>query len=225
VSQHFEASVVWLSASPLRAHQPYLLKHTTRTVQARVQEIRHVVDVNSLAHRSARELRLNDIGVVSVEAQQPVYCDPYRRNRVTGAFILVDPLNNRTVAAGMIRAVEGRKRVEGPVTAGERQARYGHPGLVIVLRKCEPEVVWMLERRLFDHGCAVYLATDAAIAATAASAGLIAVVGGEAELPGAIEFDGSLLPENSEAAVEVMYQAVEPRLHLWASPLTDGDGI
>jgi len=225
ISQNLEASVVWMSENQLRPHQPYLLKHTTQTVQARIREIRHVVDVNSLAHRSARELRLNDIGVVSVETQQPLYCDPYRRNRATGGFILVDPISNRTVGAGMIRSVEGRKRVQGPVTAGERQTRYGHPGLIIVLNDCESELAWMLERRLFDHGCVVYLNVDETTAAVTAAAGMIAIVTGEADLPGALRFDGSLLPENSEAAVEEMYAAILPRLQVWASPLTDGDGI
>ena len=83
----------------------------------------------------------------------------------------------------------------------------------------------MLERRLFDHGCAAYLAADAAEAEVAAAAWLIAVVGTDAQLGGALEFDGSRLPENSEAAVEEMYQAIAPRLQVWASPLTDGDGI
>src|SRR5262249_36486052 len=50
ISQNLEASVVWMSENQLRPHQPYLLKHTTQTVQARIREIRHVVDVNSLAH-------------------------------------------------------------------------------------------------------------------------------------------------------------------------------
>jgi len=35
-----------------------------------------------------------------------VLYDPYRRNRVTGSFILVDEATNATVAAGMFLAAE-----------------------------------------------------------------------------------------------------------------------
>jgi hypothetical protein len=111
-----------------------------------VREIRHAVDVNTLAHRPAQELRLNDIGVVSIESQQPLFFDPYRGNRATGSFILIDPLSNRTVAAGMIRHSGYRQRAEGPVTAGERQARFGHPALTIHLENCAPELPWLLEQ-------------------------------------------------------------------------------
>ena len=224
-AQRFEASLVWMTAEPLRVNQPYLLKHTTRMAQARVREIRHAVDVNTLHHRYVSELRLNDIGVVSIESQQPLFVDSYRRSRFTGGFILIDPITNGTVAAGMIRAVEGRKRIEGPVTPGERQVRYGHPPLTVRLLECEPELAWMLERRLFDHGSMVFLVEDDLALDFSAAAGLIAIVTGGVPGPGEIAFQGAHLPENSEAAVEQMYQTILPHLQVWASPLTEGDGI
>jgi sulfate adenylyltransferase large subunit len=226
VAQDFEASIVWMGAEPLRPHQPYLLKHTTRTVQARIREIRYTVDVNSLAHRAVPELRLNDIGAVSIEAQQALCFDPYRRNRNTGSFILIDPLTNGTVAAGMIRNVDRRRRAEGPVTAEERKARFGHPALTIHLSNCDEEVGWMLERRLFEHGCMVLLLPEGEQASwAAAEAGLITIVSGSQPESGTLVYDGLQLPENSEAAVEHIFQALYPRLIEWASPLTGGDGI
>jgi sulfate adenylyltransferase large subunit len=237
VAESFEATLVWMSEEALRPHQPYLLKHTTRTVQARVREIRHAVDVNSLAHLPAGELRLNDIGVATVETQLPLYFDPYRRSRATGGFILIDPLSNRTVAAGMIRSALGARRIEGPVTAAERKARYGHPALVIALTGAPADVAWRLERRLFDHGCQVYLAPAegdvAAALRTAAAAGLIAIVTGglsaedERRLREAgpwMDFDAARLPENSPAAAEHIYQELLPKLNLWGS-MTGGEGI
>jgi sulfate adenylyltransferase large subunit len=238
VSDQFEASLVWMGEETLRPHQPYLLKHTSRMVQARIREIRHAVDVNTLAHRQAGELHLNDIGVVSIETQLPLYFDPYRKNRVTGAFILIDPLSNRTVAAGMIRSAHKYQRVEGPLTSGERQARFGHPALTIWLDGVPDDVAWLLERRLFDHGCMVYLVPPEVDAAetvrTAAAAGLITIVTSafapEEERPlreanQLFRVDGARLPENSPAAAEQIYQALVPRLREWGSPLTEGDGI
>jgi sulfate adenylyltransferase subunit 1 (EFTu-like GTPase family) len=45
---------------------------------------------------------LNDIGRIRLRASAPVLFDSYRRNRLTGSFILVDDMTNNTVAAGMI---------------------------------------------------------------------------------------------------------------------------
>jgi sulfate adenylyltransferase large subunit len=225
VSQDFEASLVWMSAEPLRRNHPYLLKHTSRTIQARVREIRYAVDVNTLGHRHVPELQLNDIGVVAIETQLPLYFDNYRQTRTTGGFILVDPLSNGTVAAGMIQSVAHRKRVDGPVTGAERQLRYGHPPLVVHLAGCGPEVGWLLERRLFEHGAQVVLAAQSAEVAALTAAGLIVVLD-QGEAPaGAIAFQASQLPENSAAAVEFIFEALRPRLQQWASPLTGGDGI
>ena len=51
---------------------------------------------------SANRLRLNDIGRVSLRTTQPVFHDPYGRNRLTGGLILIDEATNVTVGAGMI---------------------------------------------------------------------------------------------------------------------------
>jgi bifunctional enzyme CysN/CysC len=40
---------------------------------------------------------------VEISTAAPIFFDPYRINHATGSFILIDPLTNNTVAAGMIR--------------------------------------------------------------------------------------------------------------------------
>src|SRR5579863_6996013 len=97
-----EATVVWMHAKPVRAGDTYLLKHTTQTVRARIEQIRHRVDVEHLEERPAHELGLNDIGGVVLELSRPVLADLYRDNRTTGSFILIDPAENTTVGAAMI---------------------------------------------------------------------------------------------------------------------------
>ncbi len=68
-----------------------------------VDELRYRLDVNTL-HRDleATEFELNDIGRVKLRASAPLIVDPYRRNRATGSFILIDEATNNTVAGGMI---------------------------------------------------------------------------------------------------------------------------
>ena len=105
VAQDVEAMVCWMTDEPLVAGQKFGIKHTTRMARAVVKDLRYRLDVNTL-HRDegASGLGLNDIGRVRLRTTQPLLCDPYGRNRTTGAFILIDERTNRTVAAGMIAA-------------------------------------------------------------------------------------------------------------------------
>ncbi len=99
-----QATLVWLAAEPLDPRGRYLLKHTTRTVRAKVSAVNYVMDVNALEPRyGAPALAMNDIGQVSLELAQPVFADAYAADRATGAFILIDAHSHHTVAAGMIR--------------------------------------------------------------------------------------------------------------------------
>ena len=99
-----EATVCWMSDRPLRAGSRYKLKHTSRTVPARIEAIQARIDVNTGAEETgADELLLNDIGRVRLRLGQPVFCDPYERNRETGSFILIDESSNDTAGAGMVR--------------------------------------------------------------------------------------------------------------------------
>ena len=80
-----------------------LVKHTTRTVPARIDEIVSVVDIATLEDRERPgRMELNDLGVVRFRLAEPLVVDPYARNRATGAFILVDEATNETVGAGMV---------------------------------------------------------------------------------------------------------------------------
>ena len=108
VSQDIEAMVCWMSESrTLGRRDRLVVKHTTRTVKAIVRDLHYRLDVNTL-HRdeSAATLGLNEIGRVTLRLTQPLFCDPYSRNRQTGGLILIDEATNATVGAAMI--TEGR---------------------------------------------------------------------------------------------------------------------
>jgi bifunctional enzyme CysN/CysC len=104
VSDKFEAIIVWMSDEPMLPGRPYLLKCGTRTVTAAVAQLRYKVNVNTLEELAARQLELNEIGLVNLNLDQPLGFDPYTRNRDTGGFILIDRINNSTVGAGMLQA-------------------------------------------------------------------------------------------------------------------------
>jgi sulfate adenylyltransferase subunit 1 len=101
-ARELEAMVCWMGQTPLRPGARLVIKHTTRTTRARVEELDYQVDVNRLEHQSADELALNEIGRVRIRTGSPLIVDPYARNRTTGSFILIDEASNDTVAAGMV---------------------------------------------------------------------------------------------------------------------------
>jgi bifunctional enzyme CysN/CysC len=107
VAQDVQAMVCWMADAPVLTERSRLIvKHTTRTVKALVRDISYRLDINTL-HRdeSANRLGLNEIGRVGMRLTQPIFCDPYARNRVTGGMILIDEATSATVGAGMITEI------------------------------------------------------------------------------------------------------------------------
>ena len=97
------ANVCWMTEKPVEDRARLLVKQTTRTVPARIDEILSVVEIETLEDRpSPGRLELNDLGVVRLRLAEPLVVDPYARNRFTGAFILIDEATFDTVGAGMV---------------------------------------------------------------------------------------------------------------------------
>jgi sulfate adenylyltransferase subunit 1 len=97
-----DAMVCWVGEAPLDLNRKYLVRHTTRETRALVAGIAHRLDISELAQAPASRLAMNDIGKVTLRLAQPLFVDPYRENRATGAFIIIDEATNNTVGAGMI---------------------------------------------------------------------------------------------------------------------------
>jgi bifunctional enzyme CysN/CysC len=179
VQSSFEAMVVWMAEEPMRADRPYLIKHTTRTTKAAIQRVEYRVDVNTLSRCAARTLELNEIGRLVFQTTQKLFLDAYTKNRSTGSFILVDPIRNGTVAAGMVidRLPESRlrspvgaqaepksehvRREVSPVSAGDRERLLGQKALTIwftgLSGSGKSSIAQELERRLYAEGRHVYV--------------------------------------------------------------------
>jgi sulfate adenylyltransferase subunit 1 len=142
VANHFEASIVWMHAEPLAIDRRYLLKHTSQMVPARVRSIRHKINIETLDPHAAAALDLNAIGLIEIETDRPILADLYNESRATGSFILIDPANNATVGAGMIRHI-----FANTVTNTVKSL----PRVVLANR----EIVSQLEQRILDLGHAV----------------------------------------------------------------------
>ncbi|HVU44768.1 MAG TPA: sulfate adenylyltransferase subunit CysN [Terracidiphilus sp.] len=159
VARSAKAAIVWMNQKPVDLSKRYLLKHTSHTVPVFLSSVDYRTDLNTLTRQPAQGLAMNDIGAVSLNLLRPMALDLYSENRGTGAFILIDPETNATVAAGMVTAAsayvstgeEDETGSWGPVTAGEREARWGHRGGVLELSG-PVALIDAVERALFAVG-------------------------------------------------------------------------
>ena len=102
VADQFGARIIWMSSDPLLPGRSYLMKAGAQIVPCSVTELKHRVDVSTLAEHAAKTLSLNEVGFCNLATSTPIAFDPYADNRDTGAFILIDRFTNETAAAGMI---------------------------------------------------------------------------------------------------------------------------
>jgi len=167
VSNRFTANLVWMNEQSLQLGKQYYIKLGTKVVSGMVSKIRYQTDVNTLERLETDELKLNEIGLCEFTLNQPVAFDPYRQNKATGAFILIDRLSNVTIAAGMIEDAVAETSVTEfqPVTEQERQNRLGQkPFAVITQGKLADKLAFAVERFLFDAGKISYVVEEAELA-------------------------------------------------------------
>ncbi len=164
VDRRFEATLVWMHERPLDLQKSYLLKHTSMMQRVEIEQLVHRTNLDTLEPEACSTLELNDIGTVRVHCHKPLYFDAYRKNRRTGAFVLIDSLSNGTVAAGVIRgkvqsdasAAETDGVGHSMVSPREREERLGQRGAVVLLSGLpgagKSEIAYTVERLLYDRG-------------------------------------------------------------------------
>ena len=164
-SDQFVADVLWFDEAPLLPGRRYQLKLGTRTVGARVSELKSRHDPETLQPLAAKRLEFNEIGELVLSLDAVVAYAPYAENRALGGFILVDALTRATVGAGMIR--HGLRRADNihwQALDVDRKAR-------AALKGQQPRCVWftglsgagkstianLVERGLVARGLHTYL--------------------------------------------------------------------
>jgi bifunctional enzyme CysN/CysC len=102
IADQFEATLVWMAEEPLLPGRPYWLKLATQLVTATIHSPKYQLNVNTMEHLAAKTLSLNAIGVANLSTDRTLVFEPYEKSRQLGGFILIDKINNATVAAGML---------------------------------------------------------------------------------------------------------------------------
>jgi sulfate adenylyltransferase subunit 1 len=103
VTQDITASICWMDSRALKPGGKFLLQHNSRRVKCAVRSLEYRINIQTLEKEEGIEsVLLNDIASVKIKTAEPLAVDEYSRNRINGAFILIDENSCATVAAGMI---------------------------------------------------------------------------------------------------------------------------
>ncbi len=187
IERHFEAMLVWMDEKPMDPDAQLFIKHANNTTRVRFDKIQYKIDVNSLQKSSVAHFELNEIGRVVLTTNKAIFFDPYKKNRSTGSFILINPMTNNTVAVGMIidklnaedlpsrivdeKTLEANKlrihKGESLISETMLQKRYNQKGATIWITGLhgsgKNELAFTLEKELFDAGATVVLLDGSSI--------------------------------------------------------------
>ncbi|MGQ9455995.1 MAG: sulfate adenylyltransferase subunit CysN [Armatimonadota bacterium] len=170
-AREIEAMLVWLHEDPMRLDKQYILKHTTSSVRGMFTNVMYRIDPDTLHRQDAEALGLNEIGRVSMHLFRPIMCDEYSRNRGTGSFIVVDPVTNFTVGAGIIidrahpytslHLARSNVLPSERVSSEERTSVLGQRPVTIWLTGLsgsgKTTIAYAVEKRLVSEGRACYV--------------------------------------------------------------------
>jgi bifunctional enzyme CysN/CysC len=164
-ADQFAAHIVWFAREEMFPHRDYLIRLNNQNVAGRITALKHKLDVNTLEHVASRTLHMNEIGYCNISTLAPVAFDPYRENRETGGFIIIDRQSNATVGAGMIEfALRRAGNVHWhafEVNAEARASMNGQKACVLWFTGLsgagKSTIANLVEKRLFAEGRRSYL--------------------------------------------------------------------
>ncbi|WP_271274280.1 sulfate adenylyltransferase subunit CysN [Aliamphritea hakodatensis] len=137
IGKQFETTIIWMHEDALLPGRAYLLQTGTKTVTATITDIKYQVNINTMEHLAAKRLELNAIGECNISLDQDIAFDPYKENKDTGNFILIDRMTNNTVGAGLINfALRRSTNITKQHVDIDKQTRAD-------LKSQKPCIVWM----------------------------------------------------------------------------------
>ena len=164
ISDQFAAHILWMHDDAMLPGRQYYMKIHNKLVSASISELKHKVNVNTLAEQAGKTLELNEVGVGNISLDQVIAYDPYVDNRDTGSFVLIDRRSNETVGVGMLDfSLRRAQNVVWQELKVDKSARAN-------LKHQRPAVLWftglsgsgkstianLVEQKLYDRGRHTY---------------------------------------------------------------------
>ncbi|MEQ9519360.1 MAG: sulfate adenylyltransferase subunit CysN, partial [Parvibaculum sp.] len=160
ISDQFAAHILWMSEDAMLPGRQYYMKVHNKLVSASISDLKYKVNVNTLAQQAGKTLVLNEVGVCNISLDQQIAYDPYKDNRQTGSFILIDRRSNETIGVGMLDfSLRRAQNVVWQEMKVDQEARAN-------LKHQKPAVLWftglsgsgkstianLVEQKLYDRG-------------------------------------------------------------------------
>ncbi len=164
-SDQFAAHVLWMYDRPLFPGRQYILKANNQTTPVTITELKHKVNVNNLAQEPGKTLELNEVGYCNLSLGKAIPFDPYKENRQTGCFVLIDRHSNATVGAGMLdfslrraaNVVWQDLEVGKGQRAGQKHQRPAVLWFTGLSGSGKSTIANLVEKKLFDLGRHTYI--------------------------------------------------------------------
>ncbi len=176
VERQFEAMLVWMDENEMNLSSQFYIKQANNNTKARIDKIQYKVDVNTLEKTNIEKFKLNEIGRVVITTTKPLFFDPYKKNKQTGSFILIDPVTHNTCAVGMIIDRLDSKNLPSRITDIDKEKiakgeslikpeayreKYNQKGETIWITGLhgsgKNELAFSLEKKLFENGATAVL--------------------------------------------------------------------
>ncbi|MGB6228702.1 MAG: sulfate adenylyltransferase subunit CysN [Litorimonas sp.] len=164
VADQFQAHMIWMDDQELFPGRQYIIRTANNSVAGSITALKHRVDVSDMSEAAAKTLELNQIGVVTLSLTKAIPFDPYKQNRTTGAFVVVDRMTNRTVGAGMIdyalRRARNIVRQDLTVERNDRAEQKGQKPAILwftgLSGSGKSTIANLVDKALFERGRHAY---------------------------------------------------------------------